>query len=111
MCDSAGPKERLFPRKGAVNELVNDDEVAGGHIFFATAASADAYKVRHAQPLHRVDIRAVRNSCRAVNMAAPVARQKANGTLPSVLVSTASDGAPHGLSTCVQAMSARSGMS
>ncbi len=76
MRDAAGAEEGVLARDGAVDELVDQHEIARRHLIAKRSAGGDADHVRHAQPLQRVDVGAVGDRGGAVTMPAPVARQE-----------------------------------
>ena len=76
MRDAAGAEEGFLPREGAVNELIHKDKIARRHLLAERPASRDGDHIRDAEPLQRVDIGAVGDGGRAVDVTPPVTRQE-----------------------------------
>ena len=76
MRNQAGSKKTFLSGEGAIDKLVDDDEIHRFHFFFQTAAGAHRNNLGDAQFLHGKDIRAVINVARRYAMADIVARQK-----------------------------------
>jgi len=73
MRHAARPEERFLAREGAVDELIDNHEIARRHFLAERPAGGNGDQVGHPQPLHRVDIGAVGHRGGAVHMAAAVA--------------------------------------
>jgi hypothetical protein len=56
MRDTPLSKKALLPRKGAVNELIDDDEIAGLEILAQATDGGERYDVGYTAALQRVDI-------------------------------------------------------
>ena len=76
MRDKAGTEKTLLPRKGAVDELVRHHEGAGRQFRAQRAAGRDRDHVGDAHPFQGIDIGAVIDAARGLDMAAAMARQK-----------------------------------
>ena len=76
MGDEAGAEEAFLAREGAVDELVRHHEGAGRQFFLQRAAGRDRDHVGDADALQGVDIGAVVDRGRRLDMAAAVARQE-----------------------------------
>ena len=76
MRNEAGTKEALFAREGAVDELVGDDELAGRQFLFQRTAGRHRNHVGHANAFQGVDIGAVVDRGRRLDMAAAMAGQE-----------------------------------
>ena len=76
MGDAAGAEKALRPGKGAVDELVDDDEIAGRQILAQAADSGERHDVGDAAALQRVDIGAEIDLGRRQHVAAAVARHE-----------------------------------
>ena len=76
MTNETCAKKRFLPREGAVDELIDNDEIPRCHLFPERAAGRDGDHIRHAEPFQSVDIGAVRHGGRRMHMAAPVSGQK-----------------------------------
>src|SRR5690606_17206862 len=76
MRDAAGPEEALFARKGAVDELVDDDEGAGRQLSLQRSYRGQRDDLRHAAALEDVDIGPVVQLGRRAAMAAPMPGKK-----------------------------------
>ncbi len=75
--DAALAEEALLAREGAVDELVDEHEVAGRELILQRAAGGDGHEVGDAGALQCVDVGAVVDVRRRDAMPAPVARQEA----------------------------------
>ena len=64
--------ERVRPARGAVDELIDDHEVAGMDVGLQRAARARADQRPHAERCHRPDVGPVRHAVRGVLVAPPV---------------------------------------
>ena len=76
MRDTARPKEALFPRKCAVDKLVNDHEHPRAEIFPERAHSRDGNHVGNTSALQRIDIGPEIDLRRRNLVAAPVPWEK-----------------------------------
>ena len=72
-------EKALLPCEGAVDELIDDDEGAGRQVLAQRANRRDRDEIGYANALQHIDIGAVVNVRRRVNMARPVARHERNG--------------------------------
>jgi hypothetical protein len=79
MRHTAGAEKGFLAREGAVDVLIDKDEIARRKLLAERPAGRDADHVRDAQPFQRVDIGAVGNRGGAMDMAAPVTGQKGHG--------------------------------
>ena len=90
-------EETFLARMRAVDELVGDDEGAGRQFLAERAAGGNRNHIGHACALQRIDIGAVVDRGRRMDMAAAVAWQEHHvDAAASVPMSSASDGSPHG---------------
>ena len=76
MRDKTAAEETLFARMGAVDELIRHDERAGRQSLAQRTTGRNGNDVGGAGALQRVDIGAVVDRCRRMDMAAAVARQE-----------------------------------
>ncbi len=76
MGDEARTEKALFAREGAIDELVGDDELARRQLLLQRTACGDGDQVRDARALQDVDIGAVVDRTRRVDVAAAMARQE-----------------------------------
>src|SRR6516165_10957877 len=79
MRDAAPAEEALLPGKGAVDELIDDDKVAGLKILAQTADGGERNDVCDAAALERVDIGAIIDFGGRQHVAAPMARDEYDG--------------------------------
>lgn len=78
MCDHAITKECLPPPIGAIDELVDHDEITRLIFFTKRSDGADRQQLLHPQLSHCVEIRKVGNFGRREAVTATMARQKRN---------------------------------
>ena len=78
MRDEAVAEEALLTREGAVDELVDQHEVAGRQFLAERAAGRDRDEIGDAGALHRVDVGAVVDAGGRELVAAAVTRQEAD---------------------------------
>ena len=76
MGDEAGAEEALLPRESAVDELVGHHEGAGRQLFLQRAAGRDRDQIGDADALEGIDIGAIVDRGRRLDMAAAMARQE-----------------------------------
>src|SRR5262249_14311911 len=74
MRDAAAPEEAFLPREGAVDELVDDHELARRQLLLEAADGRERQDVGDAGALQRVDIGAEIDLARRDGMTAAVAR-------------------------------------
>src|SRR6202022_652490 len=74
--DAALAEERALPLEGAIDELIDQHEGAGGQLLLERSAGPQRYQVGHARALEHVDIGAVVDVGRRQPVALVVARQK-----------------------------------
>ena len=76
MGGEAGVEKALLAGEGAVDELIDEDEVAGRDVILQAAHRAQRDDVGHARALQRIDIGAVVDRAWRQRVTAPVARQE-----------------------------------
>jgi hypothetical protein len=76
MRDAAGAEEALLAREGAVDELVDDDEVPRRQLLAQRADGGEREDLGAARALQRVDVGAVVQLEGGTRVAAAVARQE-----------------------------------
>src|SRR6185312_12845186 len=76
MRDEPAAEKALAPRKGAIDELINQHEGAGRQLRLEAAHRGQRDEVGDAGPLQRIDIGAVVDLRRRDAMAAAMARQE-----------------------------------
>ena len=79
MRHAAGAEKAFLAGHGAVDELIDDHEIPRCHFLAERPAGGNAYHIRTAQSLKRVDIRAVGDRGRRMHMPPAMARQKDHG--------------------------------
>ena len=70
-------EEALLARECAIDELIDDDELAGCEVLPERPDRGDRHDIGHARPLHRVDVGAVVDVRRRQPVAAAVTRKEA----------------------------------
>src|SRR5579864_8652364 len=76
MRNETAAEETLFPCMRAIDELVGKHEMPGRQVFAKRSASRDRNNVRAAGALKSVDVGAVIDRRRRMDVASPVARQE-----------------------------------
>src|ERR1700730_18827181 len=76
MRDATRSEKALRPRKGAIDELVDDDEIAGLQVLTQAANGGERYDVGHTAAFQRIDIGAKIDFGGRQHVTAPVARHE-----------------------------------
>ena len=76
MRHKARTEKGFLAGKGAVDELIDDHEITGGHVFAEGPAGGNAKDIGHGEHFQRSDIGAVVHRRWCLNVAASVARQE-----------------------------------
>lgn len=76
MGDAALAEKAVLAGEGAVNELVDDHEIARRHVLLERSAGRDCNDVGHAHALEGVDVGPVRHGGGGMDVAPAVARQE-----------------------------------